>query len=298
MPEVERSEEIWCALVVGIAPVSVPGGARWLVCAIIHLLLEVPPGWEMKYDPSNSACHCRHSLQAQCLFYRAVLCLLVTPESSLTKGLRFVQPACCTPHTRMESANPQNDTPKPCTGGCGFYGSAPLDFYCSLCFKKAKGEAEFMARTRAKAEEEDKKLAAAAAAAAGAAGAASEAAQPALDKEVLPSPEPLAVEEPTPEPLTPEPKAVEEPTPEPAAAGSPVCPVAGAETPKKKPTNKCWTCNKKVGLTGFHCRCDGVFCGVHRYSDKHECTFDYKALGREQLTKANPTVAAEKLERI
>ena len=69
-------------------------------------------------------------------------------------------------------------------------GSAPLDFYCRMCFKKAKGEAEFMARTRAKAEEEDKKQAAAAAAAAGAAGAASEAAPPALNKEVLHAEEP------------------------------------------------------------------------------------------------------------
>ena len=40
----------------------------------------------------------------------------------------------------MESFNPQSDTPKPCTGGCGFFGSAPLDFYCSVCFKKARHE--------------------------------------------------------------------------------------------------------------------------------------------------------------
>merc|ERR1711936_1425680 len=32
---------------------------------------------------------------------------------------------------------------------------------------------------------------------------------------------------------------------------------------------------KKVGLTGFTCRCGGLFCSIHRYSDKHDCTFDY-----------------------
>ena len=35
-------------------------------------------------------------------------------------------------------------------------------------------------------------------------------------------------------------------------------------------------CKKKVGLTGFTCRCGGLFCSIHRYSDKHECKFDYK----------------------
>merc|ERR1719427_571510 len=34
---------------------------------------------------------------------------------------------------------------------------------------------------------------------------------------------------------------------------------------------------EKVGMTGFTCRCGGLFCSIHRYSDKHECGFDYKA---------------------
>jgi predicted nucleic acid binding AN1-type Zn finger protein len=57
--------------------------------------------------------------------------------------------------------------------------------------------------------------------------------------------------------------------------------------------NRCATCRKKVGLLGFRCRCDGTFCSVHRYSDKHECGFDYKSAGREQIAKHNPIVVAD-----
>jgi len=63
-------------------------------------------------------------------------------------------------------------------------------------------------------------------------------------------------------------------------------------------TTRCWSCNKKVGLLGFRCRCEYVFCGLHRYSDKHDCPFDYKTLGRTQLTKANPVVIGSKLDKI
>uniref|UniRef100_A0ACD6A6Q4 Uncharacterized protein n=1 Tax=Avena sativa TaxID=4498 RepID=A0ACD6A6Q4_AVESA len=59
--------------------------------------------------------------------------------------------------------------------------------------------------------------------------------------------------------------------------------------------NRCVTCHKKVGLLGFRCRCKGTFCSVHRYSDKHECGFDYKTAGREQIAKHNPVVVADKI---
>ncbi|KAK1643614.1 hypothetical protein QYE76_061455 [Lolium multiflorum] len=51
-------------------------------------------------------------------------------------------------------------------------------------------------------------------------------------------------------------------------------------------------------LLGFRCRCEGTFCSVHRYSDKHECGFDYKSAGREQIAKHNPIVVADKITRI
>jgi hypothetical protein len=66
--------------------------------------------------------------------------------------------------------------------------------------------------------------------------------------------------------------------------------------PPKK--NRCLTCKKKVGLTGFECRCGGLYCGLHRYSDKHECTFDYKKLAQEEITKANPVIVGEKINKI
>lgn len=63
-------------------------------------------------------------------------------------------------------------------------------------------------------------------------------------------------------------------------------------------TTRCWSCNKKVGLLGFKCRCDYVFCSMHRYSDKHACPFDYKAMARANLQKANPVIKGAKVEKI
>ncbi|KAM3939100.1 AN1-type zinc finger protein 5 [Leptodactylus fuscus] len=69
------------------------------------------------------------------------------------------------------------------------------------------------------------------------------------------------------------------------------------EVPKPK-KNRCFMCRKKIGLTGFDCRCGNLFCGLHRYSDKHNCPYDYKAEAAAKIRKENPVVVAEKIQRI
>ncbi|KAL6575520.1 hypothetical protein OROHE_000897 [Orobanche hederae] len=66
----------------------------------------------------------------------------------------------------------------------------------------------------------------------------------------------------------------------------------------KEGPNRCVTCRKRVGLTGFTCRCGSTFCAVHRYSDIHECKFDYRSEGQEAIARANPVVKAEKIAKI
>ncbi|XP_072372679.1 AN1-type zinc finger protein 5-like isoform X2 [Scyliorhinus torazame] len=69
------------------------------------------------------------------------------------------------------------------------------------------------------------------------------------------------------------------------------------EVPRPK-KNRCFQCRKKVGLTGFDCRCGNLFCGLHRYSDKHNCPYDYKAEAAMKIRKENPIIVAEKIQRI
>ncbi|XP_059665219.1 zinc finger A20 and AN1 domain-containing stress-associated protein 8-like [Cornus florida] len=73
--------------------------------------------------------------------------------------------------------------------------------------------------------------------------------------------------------------------------------VTGEEKATEGP-KRCSTCKKRVGLTGFMCRCGNMFCGSHRYSDKHDCPFDYRTAAQDAIAKANPVVKAEKLDKI
>ena len=49
---------------------------------------------------------------------------------------------------------------------------------------------------------------------------------------------------------------------------------------------------------GFHCRCGNQFCGLHRYADQHNCPFDYKTAGREELQRKHPRVVAAKIQKL
>jgi len=66
----------------------------------------------------------------------------------------------------------------------------------------------------------------------------------------------------------------------------------------KRFVSRCSGCRKKVGLTGFRCRCGDLFCSEHRYSDRHDCSYDYKAAGREAIAKENPVIRAAKIVKV
>jgi len=72
---------------------------------------------------------------------------------------------------------------------------------------------------------------------------------------------------------------------------------SSSSKPKKPKKSKCGVCKKKLGLTGFECRCGKQFCAIHRYTDKHECSFDWETLGKDQLRKANPVVQNAKIQK-
>lgn len=68
---------------------------------------------------------------------------------------------------------------------------------------------------------------------------------------------------------------------------------------KKKKICELSTCRKKLSLTsGFICRCGLTFCSTHRYTDRHACSFDYKAHGRNELIKSNPLMSSTRISQI
>jgi hypothetical protein len=78
-----------------------------------------------------------------------------------------------------------------------------------------------------------------------------------------------------------------------------VSPLTASSVDKKKRNRCSWeTCNKKLGLTGFDCRCGGQYCPLHRYANEHNCTFDYKEHGQNEIRKNMPVVQADRVRRI
>lgn len=71
-----------------------------------------------------------------------------------------------------------------------------------------------------------------------------------------------------------------------------------ATKPKKKQVSRCASCRRKVGVLGFECRCDGVFCGEHRLPHDHKCVVDVKKIQQAKVEKENPLIEHHKFEKI
>jgi len=180
-------------------------------------------------------------------------------------------------------SNVQQNMPTFCKNGCGFYAASGNEGLCSVCYKEAVKKkqapptnmpASFSSSTSSGLQSLSNKEEASATPTA------LETAQPTVPC-VRPQPEPEAVE-----------------SSEIGAAASGAAGDEGGSGDGKKKKNRCGVCKKKVGLTGFTCRCAGLFCSIHRYSDKHDCKFDYKAMGAEEISKSNPVIVAQKVAKI
>lgn len=189
----------------------------------------------------------------------------------------------------------QTTSPIMCANNCGFFGNPLTGNMCSKCARERKSKEETKSTClggRASCsvahtwiESDAAKVAAAVAVPA-----------PVVDAMDTTSSSPV------PSPSIP--LAAPAPTPAAAAAATAMdaSPTGPSELATKAETQadatKCWSCQRKVGLLGFKCKCTYVFCSKHRYADQHTCSFDYKTAAKEQIKKANPVVEGAKIVKI
>lgn len=199
----------------------------------------------------------------------------------------------------------KDDIQELCKAGCGFFGAKHQQGYCSVCFKEkqsrdtnpAPAPASPVLSTEEKIIEKPTMPSSSSTRLPSTDSENQKVTDSMADMNVNPATTSSTSTSVLPIPSASPVKTEDEASSAPAAK-IPATDDAAVAPPAKKPKKRCGVCKKKLGLTGFECRCGLLFCGVHRYSDKHDCTFDYKENGRAELTKLNPVCAGEKINKL